>query len=179
MTDQILTGQTESQLKVLAEISKISRKIGIEYWLRGGWAIDFLLGKITRSHDDIDLVTWVKNREQLENELAKAGYEKIFVEEEFRDRQSDFLKQNVEITFNYISLSDDGELIMNGLPEWVWKPDSLLSQTFNLNGISARVLNPTQLLDEKVVYEQIGRTPRPKDLESKKILNQLIAETMF
>ncbi|MFD1176501.1 nucleotidyltransferase domain-containing protein [Paenibacillus puldeungensis] len=42
--------------------------------MRGGWAIDFLLGKVTRPHDDIDLITWIQNREQLECALAEAGY---------------------------------------------------------------------------------------------------------
>ncbi|RDU37207.1 hypothetical protein DRW41_11040 [Neobacillus piezotolerans] len=165
---------TDQHLKILAEISGISEAIGIEFWLRGGWAIDFLLGKITRPHDDIDLVTWIKNRQRLEDELVKAGYEKTFVKEEFRDRQSDFRKENVEISFCYLSRSEDGNLIMNGLPEWIWRPDSLLPQTFILNGISAHVLNPKQLLEEKVVYEQIGRTPRKKDAESKKILHRII-----
>ncbi|WP_438804720.1 nucleotidyltransferase domain-containing protein [Oceanobacillus saliphilus] len=160
-------------------MSTISKRIGIEFWLRGGWAIDFLLGKITRPHDDIDLVTWIKNRERLEDELGKAGYETTFVKEEFRDRQSDFCKENVEITFSYITRTDDKNLIMNGLPEWIWRPDSLLAQNFVLNGISAKVLNPKQLLEEKEVYEQIGRLPRQKDLESKKILYQIIEETLF
>jgi hypothetical protein len=138
-----------------------------------------LLGKITRSHDDIDLITWIQNRESLEDELLKAGYEKTRVKEEFRDRQSDFRKDSVEITLGYISRSDDGSLIMNGLPEWIWRPDSLLQQTFILNDLSAKVLNPKQLLEEKEVYEQIGRTLRQKDAESKKILNQIIDETLF
>ncbi|MBT2655391.1 hypothetical protein J7E81_09090 [Bacillus sp. ISL-18] len=179
MTHQTFDEQTESQLKILTEISTISKTIGIEFWLRGGWAIDFLLGKITRKHDDIDLITWIQNREMLECELLKAGYEKIPVKEEFRDRQSDFCKDSVEITFGYISRSDDGNLIMNGLPEWIWRPDSLLPQTFILNGISTHVLNPTQLLEEKEVYEQIGRTLRQKDAESKKILHQIIDETLY
>ncbi|MGN7938231.1 nucleotidyltransferase domain-containing protein [Virgibacillus sp. 6R] len=97
MTHQIFNEQTESQLKVLAKISTISARIGIEFWLRGGWAIDFILGKITRSHDDIDLITWIQNREGLEDSLLKAGYEKIPVKEEFRERQSDFCKDSVEI----------------------------------------------------------------------------------
>lgn len=179
MTHQIFSEQTESQLKVLVEISAISEKIGIEFWLRGGWAIDFILGKITRSHDDIDLITWTRNRERFEDELLKAGYEKTPVKNEFRDRQSDFRKDSVEITLGYISHSEDGNLIMNGLPEWIWRPDSLLPKPFILNDISAKVLNPKQLLEEKEVYEQIGRTPRQKDAESKKILRQIIDETLF
>ncbi|GAB2565187.1 nucleotidyltransferase domain-containing protein [Gracilibacillus alcaliphilus] len=115
-----MTQQTDSQLKMLAEISTISKTIGIDFWLRGGWAIDFLLGKITRQHDDIDLVTWIHNRKYLEAELIKAGYEQTFVKEEFSDRQSDFRKKDVEITCSYIIRSDDGNLMMNGLPEWIW-----------------------------------------------------------
>jgi hypothetical protein len=63
---------------------------------------------------------------------------------------------------------------MNGLAEWIWRADSLLPQCFKLNGVSAHVLNPRQLLEEKEVYEQIGRTLRPKDLESKKTLHSII-----
>jgi len=170
MTHQIFCEQTESQLKVLAEIRSISESLGTEFWLRGGWAIDFLLGKVTRTHDDIDLITWVQNRERLEAELIKNGYVRTPVKEEFRDRQSDFRKDRVEITLGYISHSEDGNLIMNGLPEWIWRPDSLLPKPFIFNNISAKVLNPKQLLEEKEVYEQIGRTPRQKDAESKKLL---------
>jgi hypothetical protein len=35
-----------------------------------------------------------------------------------------------------------------------------MPQTFKLHGITAHVLNPKQLLEEKEVYKQIGRTPR-------------------
>ncbi|MCM3390153.1 hypothetical protein M3649_18825 [Ureibacillus chungkukjangi] len=50
-------------------ISTISKRIGIVFWLRGGWAIDFLLGKVTRRHEDIDLITCIQNRDRLEDEL--------------------------------------------------------------------------------------------------------------
>ncbi|MFJ8064642.1 nucleotidyltransferase domain-containing protein [Psychrobacillus sp. NPDC096426] len=176
MTQEIFNAQTESQLKILSEISVISEKLEIEFWLRGGWAIDFLLGKITRSHDDIDLVTWIQNRERLEDALAEAGYEHLSVRKQFRNRQTDFHKNNVEVTFSYITYSDKGQLIMNGLPEWIWRTDSLLSPSFMLHGISANVLNPKQLLEEKEVYEQIGRTTRLKDIESKKILHCIISD---
>ncbi|GIN86356.1 hypothetical protein J6TS2_27420 [Heyndrickxia sporothermodurans] len=176
MTDQLFDVQTAAQLKILSEISAISTEIGCEFWLRGGWAIEFLLGRVTRAHDDIDLVTWIQHREQLEHALAGAGYKQTHVKEEFRGRQSDFCKDVVEITFSYITRTSEGSLIMNGLPEWVWRADSLLPQDYLLSGISARVLNPRQLLEEKEVYEQIGRTPRSKDVESKRILNRIIAE---
>ena len=179
MTNEIFDEQTDLQLKVLDEISKISETNGIEYWLRGGWAIDFLLGKVTRLHDDIDLITWIQYRAQLEEELIKAGYEKVPVKEEFRDRQSDFPKGIVDVTFVYIFRSDDGKLMLNGLPEWVWRSDSLLPNKYSLNQISTRALHPKQLLEEKEVYEQIGRRIREKDSESMKILHQIIDQNLF
>ncbi|MGN7938230.1 hypothetical protein [Virgibacillus sp. 6R] len=68
---------------------------------------------------------------------------------------------------------------MNGLPQWIWRSDCLLSKTFILKEISAHALNPKQLLEEKEVYEQIGRTLRQKDEESKKISQQIIDKTLF
>jgi hypothetical protein len=68
---------------------------------------------------------------------------------------------------------------MNGLTEWIWRKDSLLPKPFLLNDISAKVLNPKQLLEEKEVYEQIGRKPREKDAESKKILRQIINDKKY
>lgn len=176
MIDPLFQTQTESQLNLLSEISKISATMGIEFWLRGGWAIDFLLGKVTRPHDDIDLITWIKYRDQLESALIEAGYKQAPVKEEFQGRQSDFQKDGIDITLCYITRAENRSIIMNGLPEWVWRSDSLLQQRFMLNGISAYVLNPRQLLEEKEVYEQIGRIPRPKDAESKKVLHRIIAE---
>ncbi|WP_235318341.1 hypothetical protein [Planococcus sp. CAU13] len=90
------------------------------------------------------------------------------VKQLFQNRQSDFRKNEVEVTVCYITRSIDGNLILNGLPEWVWQHDSLLPDRYTLCGLSVMVLSPQQLLEEKEVYEQIGRTPRLKDIESKK-----------
>lgn len=169
--------QTQSQLEVLSEICLLTEQLEMEFWLRGGWAIDFLLGKITRPHDDFDLITWIQNRDGLEKELSKAGYERLPVKSHFENRQSDFRKNEVDVTVNYVTRSIEGNLILNGLPEWVWQPDSLLPNRYTLCGLSVKVLSPQQLLEEKEVYEQIGRTPRTKDIESKKLLLQLIRNT--
>ena len=88
-------------------------------------------------------------------------------------------RSGIRINFFVSKILTQIHLIMNGLPEWIWRPDSLLPQIFMLNDISAKVLNPKQLLEEKEVYEQIGRIPRQKDAESKKILRQIIDGTLF
>jgi hypothetical protein len=45
-------------------------------WLAGGIAADFHVGRWTREHDDIDLVTFEEHRERLESELGALGFVK-------------------------------------------------------------------------------------------------------
>jgi hypothetical protein len=163
--------QTQSQLNIIKEMNEIFKKFNGHFWLRGGWAIDFLLGEVTRPHKDLDLVTWVYHRDTLERELIKFGYRKLPVS----DRQTDFIKDEVDIQFLYLNQSIDGAITLNGLPEWEWRIDALQNKEFTLDGVSAYVLSPSQLLEEKNVYEQIGRKPRAKDIESKEILQNIIS----
>lgn len=164
-------GTGEKQLKILREIIEIGLSHNFHLWLRGGWAIDFLLGKITRLHSDIDLVTWIQNREQIEQAMTNAGFKKIPVSE----FQTDFLKNAIDVSFVFVRLSDDGNIIANGFPDWIWRKDALPMLNYHLKGISINVLNPYQLLEEKKVYEQgTGRKLRPKDVESMKIIQGII-----
>jgi hypothetical protein len=45
----------KQQLAALADVGERLGDGGFEYWLFGGWAVDFHLGTVTREHDDIDL----------------------------------------------------------------------------------------------------------------------------
>src|SRR6266700_3678245 len=42
----------------------------IEYWLFGGWAVDFYAGRITREHDDVDIAVWLNDHERIAELLA-------------------------------------------------------------------------------------------------------------
>ncbi|TKG98559.1 hypothetical protein FC682_26360 [Peribacillus simplex] len=50
--------------------------------------IDFLLGKITRLHSDIDLVTWIQHREHLEQALVSSGFQ-IKPEKKFTNKEQE------------------------------------------------------------------------------------------
>ncbi|WP_404457565.1 nucleotidyltransferase domain-containing protein [Sutcliffiella horikoshii] len=164
---------SKQQLDILQEINEICLSLNLSLWLRGGWAIDFLLERITRSHSDIDLVTWIQSREHVEQALVKAGFQKSVISE----FQTDFLKNNVDVSFVFVKLSDEGNLVANGFPDWVWRKDALTMGLYTLHGISLNVLNPYQLLEEKRVYEQgTGRKLRPKDHKSIEIIQQIINE---
>lgn len=48
--------------------------LGVQVWLDGGWAIDALVGRQRRPHDDLDLVAALDDVPRLELALGECGY---------------------------------------------------------------------------------------------------------
>lgn len=158
------------QFDLISQICLLLRPAGMEFWLRDGWAIDFLLGRITRPHSDIDLVARRQDAVQLRHLFEQAG----FLFERDTGIQYDFSKHGQEISIVFISQKRD-KLFVKSIPEWVWLPDALLFPPQELDGLSCNIILPAQLLEEKAGYQNgTGRPPRPKDLQSMKTLHQII-----
>jgi lincosamide nucleotidyltransferase A/C/D/E len=66
----------------------------ITLWLDGGWGVDALLGRQTRSHKDLDFAVQAKDVPKLRELLA---------ERPFREKGEDYAKP-----FNYILVDDAG-----------------------------------------------------------------------
>lgn len=159
-----------SQFDVLSQIDSLLRPAGILFWLRGGWAIDFLHGRITRPHSDIDLVVLSEDRIRLEGVLTTSGFNL----DRAMNIQDDFLNCNQIVSLVYL-LKEGGRLFVEGIPEWEWLPDALDYPPQSLDGLTCRVLSPEQLLKEKVEYRAgTGRHPRPKDIESIRLLENFL-----
>lgn len=69
--------RTQRQLDLIEEFVALAAGAGIECWLRGGWALDFLLGRVTRPHGDIDLFVWAADAPALLAVLVRHGYEEV------------------------------------------------------------------------------------------------------
>lgn len=59
----------------LFDIINVLDKIGMKYWLDGGWGVDVLTGKQNREHRDVDVNFDATFTEELINTLIKMGYE--------------------------------------------------------------------------------------------------------
>ncbi len=59
-------------------IIKLLKKNDIEVYIDGGWAVDAVLGEITRPHEDLDIAIPHKFTPQLRELLAAHGYKEIF-----------------------------------------------------------------------------------------------------
>jgi hypothetical protein len=157
-----------AQLAVVAELGVALSAAGVRFWLRGGWAVDFLLGALTRPHEDVDVVAWRRHRPRVRRALTAAGFRVVRETE----KQIDFEKQGVDVTFVYLRRAGAGRIVTHGVPEWTWRPDALPPAWRGIDGVACRVVSARQLLEEK---EGDPRPPRPKDAESIAALRRLLA----
>ncbi len=66
--------RAEHQLQLIADVRATCQSIGAPVWLRGGWAMDFFLGRVTRDHVDIDWFAGAVNAPGIISALAGRGY---------------------------------------------------------------------------------------------------------
>lgn len=68
-----LTDQNQAQLAVIQDLFDRCENENMHFWLYGGWAIDALLGTVTRNHSDIDILVHDHSREALRSILSEMG----------------------------------------------------------------------------------------------------------
>jgi hypothetical protein len=162
---------TNIQFNLLRTIDTLFTQANIPYWLRGGWALDFLLGEVTRPHSDIDLVAWKGDTAAIHNLLVNAG----FSLSQDLGVQMDFTKNGQDISVVFVAINETGQIFTPDIPDWLWLAGALSHPKCELDNLTCQVVSPAQLLQEKEEYEQAtGRPLRAKDLTSVTILHQLI-----
>lgn len=142
----------------------------IRFWVRGGWALDFHVGRVTREHADIDVVTWLRHRERIRRLLMGRGFSVVAG---YREPQLVLEKSGEEVSFLFIARRG-GEIVVPGYEEWPFQPGAFPAAPKSLAGVGCRLVSVGELLHEKLHHEQwSGRPPRPKDLESIELLREL------
>jgi hypothetical protein len=65
---------SDEQLAAVASLGAALDGSGIEYWLFGGWAVDFWVGAVTRPHADVDVAAWRRDYDAILAALEPAGF---------------------------------------------------------------------------------------------------------
>jgi hypothetical protein len=68
-----LTAHADEQLAAVDRIHELLEGAGIEYWLFGGWAVDFHAGSVTRAHVDVDVAVWAHDLDRIRQLLEADG----------------------------------------------------------------------------------------------------------
>jgi hypothetical protein len=134
----------KEQLSALTDVGELLDRSGFDYWLFGGWAVDFHVGTVTREHDDIDLAVWLHDADAVGALLqAHAWQHKPHPGE---DGGSGYERGRVRLELTFLASDETGEIIIplrerNAL----FSHEPLGNDIRELLGVRARVI-PLALL---------------------------------
>jgi Aminoglycoside-2''-adenylyltransferase len=161
----------EQQLSALARLHELFLSEGIDYWLFGGWAVDFHAGSVTRHHGDLDLAVWLTDLESIESLLAAEAWEQTF--EAGQDGFVSYRRAGVRLEIAFLVRGDDGKVytpLQEGRASW---PDGAFGEVEkNLQGQPARVMGLAALKVDKA-EEHEGATAAAKDRDDLATLEHL------
>ncbi|MFJ9341460.1 nucleotidyltransferase domain-containing protein [Streptomyces sp. NPDC101733] len=160
------TGRSPRQLGMIGEVRAVVAELGTEVWLRGGWAVDFWLGEVTREHEDVDWFAWARDARALRERLVALGYEVLRADAQ----QVDLARDGEELSFALVARGAGGAVVAAGGP-WAgtaW-PAGMLEPTVTgrLGGVESPVVSPEAQIEIKLMTPVwMPRRPRrPKDAE--------------
>ncbi|MET9183507.1 aminoglycoside adenylyltransferase [Kitasatospora aureofaciens] len=159
--------RSAQQLRLIDETVEIAKALGVEVWLRGGWAMDFFIGEVTRDHEDIDWFTWAENASALADGLVRAGYE--LLPGPPPDQQLDFSKQGLESSFALLDKDQFGRVVVAGGP-WageMWPEGMLDAPVGRIGALRCPIIGPCAQIEIKQMMPVWvpGRPRRRKDAE--------------
>jgi Aminoglycoside-2''-adenylyltransferase len=133
---------TAAQLSLIQELTLVLRAARIPHWLFGGWAVDFLVGEITRPHSDVDLIIWRRDVPAFRQILVERGYaERPSPSGPELDAQ--FCKQDQPVEIMFLQEQEDGGACWG---DWRLPPDALEARDGRLGEIICPVVSPRLLL---------------------------------
>jgi hypothetical protein len=139
---------SDEQLSALADVHEMLTKSVIDYWLFGGWAVDFYAGAVTRPHDDVDIAIWLDDHERIIDLLAAKGWKHAPYEDE--DGGTGYERDGVRLELTFLVRDEDGEVFIplrSGPARW--SKDAFGHETGELNGVHARLIAFDVLKDVK------------------------------
>jgi hypothetical protein len=136
------------QLDALARIHELLEQRGIEYWLFGGWAVDFYARSITRAHADIDIAVWVDDHDRIAALLVADGWKHAPQDDE--DGYTGYEHGIVRLELAFLVRGEDGQ-ISTPLREGrgAWPAVAFENDLAELRGVRARVISLGALRADK------------------------------
>jgi len=134
----------EQQLAAVSEVAALLDRGGFDYWLLGGWAVDFHVGTVTREHDDIDLAVWLHDAEAVESLLQQQAW--LHKPHPGEEGGTGYERGPVRVELTFLASDDTGRFFIPLRDRRaVWSEEPLGREVRQLLGVRARVI-PLSLL---------------------------------
>jgi Aminoglycoside-2''-adenylyltransferase len=136
------------QLSALGRVNELLDGAEIDYWLFGGWAVDFYAGSITRAHDDLDIAIWLEDLERIAALLEDEGWRHAPHDDE--DGGTGYERGAVRLELTYL-VQDAGGRIFTPMRsgQAAWSAEALASDVGELQGVRSRLVGLAPLMRGK------------------------------
>lgn len=169
----------EVQLKAISEVLATAARLGISLWLRGGWAMDFFLGKVTRPHRDIDWFVLVEDVELLRTAMLAEGF--VDVTTAPAQQQLDLERRGIDHGFALVRLEDGAPVVAGG--PWggqPWPAAMLGDDVGRIGDVEAPFIRPEAQIEIKMMMPvwNPALASRQKDVDDVAALSQALASEL-
>ncbi len=173
MGENLIETQPEMTSSALVELLQLFESAAIPVWLDGGWGVDALLEKQTRTHKDVDIILPVGDVPKLQELLSKRG----FVVREGTPPHSFVLTNSagLEIDIHAVNFDNDGNgayRMQNG-EDWMFPAEGFSGRGL-VEEMSVRCLSPTT----QVLCHAHGYVPIEKDFRDMELLEERFGVTL-
>jgi hypothetical protein len=138
------------QLDALDWLHRRFEAEGVDYWLFGGWAVDFHAGAVTRPHGDLDVAIWLGDLPRVARLLHDRGWTPEPAGAE--DGSSAFTRRAVRLEVAFLERdgadSDPYTPLADG-QRAAWAAGAFGRDVLTLAGVRARVIALPALRNEK------------------------------
>jgi hypothetical protein len=141
-------GRAVAQLQTIGWLHALFVEQDIDYWLFGGWAVDFHLGRVTREHADVDIAVWRADIDHIRRLLETRGWD--HVPEPGEDGYTGYERGDVRLELAFLARDDAGTVhtpLREGRGEW--PAGSFGDVQADVNGVRACVVGRASLIEDK------------------------------
>jgi hypothetical protein len=138
------------------------------WWIGGGWAIDLFLGRVTRAHQDVDVVILRRDQERFRRHLGP-GWALVYVQRPGGGRVPWTAGQRLaspihEIHATAPATGETLELLLNEADgsTWHYRRDARITLPLDRLGATSRAVIPALAPEVALLYK--SKDPRPTDL---------------
>jgi hypothetical protein len=135
------------QLQTIGWLHAHFTEQGIDYWLFGGWAVDFHAGRVTRQHEDVDVAVWQADLPRIWTDLEANGW--THAPQEGEDGYTGFERDGLRLELAFLASDEAGTYTPLADGRGEWPPGSFAGAEAEVGGVRARVVGLDALIEDK------------------------------
>src|SRR4051812_15404706 len=169
---------TRAQLRLIHRVVDVLSAAAVPVWLFGGWGLDARIGRVTRSHGDVEF--WVPRSEDARSMriLVDAGATALATQPP--EEACEFVWDDVSFSTAYFDRRADGTFaqLQGRWSDWAFPTDSFSRDAGLLDGVAVPAMSVAGMLAMKEQFPTLrnGRPWRAKDVEDIAALRRLLAD---